>query len=127
MKMFGQREFFIALGFAGVSAFAHLVWNPIAVYWQFIVTMVLFVSGLSIWLRNEWRRLESFVTRLYCSAVIFDIFAEGLLQPFHKCTRDNLICTGQMFLVFLAFWVVLRPAEQWLPYAKRRRVTNALR
>jgi len=121
MKLFGRRELLVALGFAFVSALAHLVWNPIVAYWQFLVTTIVFVSGLTYWLAREWRRLELFATKFYCLAVIFDTFAEGVLQPFHKCTRDNLMCTGRMFLVFLAFWLVLRPAERWLSYAKRPR------
>jgi hypothetical protein len=120
VKLVRQQELFVALGFAGVSALAHLVWNPITAYWQYIVTAMLFVTGLSIWLKREWRRLESFVTRFYCLAVIFDILAEGVLQPFHKCTRDNLLCTGRMFLVFFAFWAVLRPVEEWQAHSQRR-------
>ncbi len=122
MKLSSQCEVFVALGFACVSALAHLVWNPITAYWQFIVTAVLFAGGLSYWLAKEWRRLETFVTRFYCAVVIFDILAEGVLQPFHKCTRDNLHCTGRMFLVFLAFWAVLRPIEKWLANGRLRRL-----
>jgi hypothetical protein len=61
---------------------------------------------------KAWQRLEMFVTRFYCAAVVFDIFAEGLLQPFHHCTVDNLLCTGRMFLVFFVFWLVLYPIER---------------
>ncbi len=120
MTRLGRRELFVAMGFAGMSALAHLVWNPIVAYWQFLATTLLFVAGLIFWLVREWRRLDLFVTKFYCLAVIFDIFAEGALQPFHKCTRDNLLCTGRMFLVFFAFWLVLRPVERWLSCARRR-------
>ncbi|HUJ72333.1 MAG TPA: hypothetical protein VLZ30_08810 [Verrucomicrobiae bacterium] len=118
MKAFGKRELFVAIGFAVASALAHLVWNPIVDYWQYVATALIFVGGLSFWLVKEWRRLESVVTRFYCVAVIFDIFAEGLLQPFHKCTLNNILCTGRLFLVFFAFWLVLRPVERWLATRK---------
>ena len=118
MKAFGKRELFVAVGFTAVSALAHLVWNPIVDYWQFVVTTLVFVAGLSCWLVREWRRLQLFITKFYCVAVIVDIFAEGLLQPFHRCTFNNIMCTGRLFLVFFAFWLVLHPAERW--WAGRR-------
>src|SRR5437773_767581 len=114
MKLFDRRELVVAIGFAVVSAVAHLVWNPIVVYWQFVATTLVFMTGLTYWLVKEWRRLQLFITKFYCVAVIFDIVAEGLLQPFHKCTADNILCTGRMFLVFFAFWLVLHPVERWL-------------
>lgn len=118
MKAFGKRELFVAAGFTIVSALAHIAWNPIVEYWQFAVTTLLFVAALSFWLVKEWRRLMSFVTKFYCLAVIFDIFAEGLLQPYHRCTFNNIMCTGRLFLVFFAFWLVLQPAERWLTARK---------
>jgi hypothetical protein len=114
MKAFGKRELFVAVGFAAASALAHLVWNPIVAYWQFVAMTLVFVAGLSFWLAKEWRRLQLFITRFYCIAVIFDILAEGLLQPFHRCTFNNIMCTGKIFLVFFAFWLVLHPLERWL-------------
>jgi hypothetical protein len=113
MKLFGRRELLVALGFACVSALAHLVWNPISVYWQFLATTAIFVAGLTWWLIREWKRLGFFVTKFYCVAVILDVIAEGALQPFHHCTQANLLCTGRMFLVILVFWAVLRPLELW--------------
>jgi hypothetical protein len=113
---FDRRELLVATGFATVSATAHLVWNPIVAYWQFVATALVFVVGLTFWLVKEWRRLGQFTTRLYCAAVIFDIFAEGILQPFHHCTVGNLLCTGRLFLVFFVFWLLLHPLE-------RRRIT----
>jgi hypothetical protein len=113
VNVFGKRELAVAAGFAAVSALAHLVWNPIVAYWQVAVTTLLFVTGLTWWLTREWRQLQLFVTRFYCVAVIVDLFAEGLLQPFHRCTFDNILCTGRMFLVFFIFWLVLHPAERW--------------
>jgi hypothetical protein len=110
--MTDRRELFIALGFAAVSAVAHLVWNPIVVYWQFVVTTLIFVAGLTLWLMREWRRLGRFITRFYCIAVIFDIFAEGILQPFHHCTAGNLMCTGRLFLVFFALWLLTHRLER---------------
>jgi phosphotransferase system glucose/maltose/N-acetylglucosamine-specific IIC component len=118
MKASGKRELFVAIGFTLVSAFAHLVWNPIVDYWQFVATTLLFVTALTLWLIKEWRGLISFVTRFYCIAVIFDVFAEGLLQPYHRCTFNNIMCTGRLFLVFFAFWLVLRPVERWLDTRK---------
>jgi hypothetical protein len=115
---FNRRELLVGIGFTVVSASAHLVWSPIVAYWQFIATTLLFVSGLTFWLLKEWRRLGRFITRFYCVAVIFDIFAEGLLQPFHRCTFDNILCTGRLFLVFFVFWLILHPAERW--FAGRR-------
>jgi len=97
-----------------MNAGAHLVWNPIVEYWQYAVTTLMFVSFLTFWLVKEWRRLESFITKFYCVAVIFDVLAEGLLQPFHHCTFDNVMCTGRLFVVFFAFWLVLHPLERWL-------------
>ncbi|HUI08372.1 MAG TPA: hypothetical protein VL486_15330 [Verrucomicrobiae bacterium] len=114
MKIFGKHELHVAVGFTAISALAHLVWNPIVDYWQFVLTTLAFVAGLSFWLFKEWRRLELFITKFYCLVVIFDVFAEGLLQPFHKCTLDNILCTGRLFLVFFVFWLVLHPVERWL-------------
>ena len=114
MKMLDRRALFVAGGFTIVSGLAHLVWHPIVDYWQFVATTLVFVAGLSFWLVKEWRRLQLFITRFYCVAVIFDILAEGLLQPFHRCTLNNILCTGRLFLVFSAFWLVLHPAERWL-------------
>jgi hypothetical protein len=112
--VFNRREVLIAVGFAAVSAVAHLVWNPIVEYWQFVATTLVFVGVLTFWLVKEWRNLGLFITKFYCVAVIFDIFAEGILQPFHRCTFNNLMCTGRMFLVFFAFWLVTHPIERWL-------------
>jgi hypothetical protein len=109
---FAARELVVGVGFTLVNASAHLLWNPIVEYWQFVVTTLMFVAFLTFWLSREWRRIESFITRFYCVAVIFDVFAEGLLQPFHHCTFDNLLCTGKLFLVFFVFWLVLRPVER---------------
>ncbi|HUJ09767.1 MAG TPA: hypothetical protein VL171_07050 [Verrucomicrobiae bacterium] len=114
MRRFGRRELLVAVGFTLVSAFAHLIWNPIVDYWQFVGTTLLFVAVLTFWLFKEWRRLTLFVTKFYCVAVIFDVFAEGLLQPYHHCTFDNVLCTGKLFLVFFVFWLVLHPVERWL-------------
>lgn len=114
MSRLSKRELFVAIGFTIVSAFAHLVWNPIVDYWQFVATTFMFVAALTLWLIKEWRALTSFITRFYCVAVIFDIFAEGLLQPYHRCTFNNIMCTGRLFLVFFVFWLVLRPVERWL-------------
>ena len=113
-----RRELLVAVGFGVVSAVAHLVWNPIYEYWQFVATTLVFVGGLTFWLVKVWRNLELFITKFYCVAVTFDIFAEGILQPFHRCTFNNLMCTGRMFLVFFAFWLVTHPIERWL--AERR-------
>lgn len=112
--MFNARELMLAIGFTLVNASAHLLWNPIVEYWQFIVTALMFVGLLTFWLSKEWRRIESFITKFYCVAVIVDVFAEGLLQPFHHCTFDNLLCTGKLFLAFFTFWLVLRPVERWV-------------
>ncbi len=113
-SVFNGRELAIGVGFTLVNASAHLLWNPIVEYWQFVVTTLMFVGFLIFWLSKEWRRIESFITKFYCVAVIFDVLAEGLLQPFHHCTFDNLLCTGKLFLVFFAFWLVLRPVERWV-------------
>ncbi|HUJ70825.1 MAG TPA: hypothetical protein VLZ30_01185 [Verrucomicrobiae bacterium] len=110
----GVRELLIGVGFSLMNAAAHLVWNPIVEYWQYAATTLMFVGFLTFWLTKEWRRIESFVTKFYCVAVIFDVFAEGLLQPFHHCTFDNLLCTGKLFLVFFVFWLVGHPIERWL-------------
>jgi hypothetical protein len=115
------RELLIAVGFTLVNASAHLLWNPIVEYWQFVLTTLMFVGFLTFWLAKEWPRIESFVTRFYCVAVIFDVFAEGLLQPFHHCTLDNMMCTGKLFLVFFIFWLVARPIERWT--AKQKAVS----
>ncbi|HUJ72960.1 MAG TPA: hypothetical protein VLZ30_12005 [Verrucomicrobiae bacterium] len=112
--LFNVHELLVGIGFTGVSAAAHLVWNPIIEYWQFVATTLMFVGFLVFWLTKEWRRLETFITKFYCVAVIFDVFAEGLLQPFHHCTFDNIMCTGRLFLVFFAFWLVLHPLERRL-------------
>ncbi|MGO9244932.1 MAG: hypothetical protein ACLPT4_12455 [Verrucomicrobiia bacterium] len=113
-RAFNGRELLIAVGFTLVNAGAHLLWNPITEYWQFVVTTLMFVGFLTFWLSKEWRRIESFITKFYCVAVIVDVFAEGLLQPFHHCTFDNLLCTGKLFLAFFGFWLVLRPIERWV-------------
>src|ERR1700675_995315 len=109
-----RRDLLVGIGFSAVNAGAHLVWNPIVDYWQYVVTTVVFVSALTFWLSKEWRRLDLFITKFYCAAVVVDVLAEGLLQPFHHCTFDNLMCTGRMFLVFFAAWLVLHPLERRL-------------
>jgi hypothetical protein len=111
---FRGHELLVGIGFTLVNASAHLLWNPIVEYWQFVVTTLMFVAFLTFWLSKEWRRIESFITKFYCVAVIFDVFAEGLLQPFHHCTFDNLLCTGKLFLVFFVFWLAARPIERWM-------------
>jgi hypothetical protein len=113
-----RRDLLVGIGFSAVNAAAHLVWNPIVDYWQYVVTTVVFVSVLTFWLTKEWRRLDLFITRFYCAAVIIDIFAEGLLQPFHHCTFENLMCTGRMFLVFFAAWLLVYPLERWFAMRK---------
>jgi hypothetical protein len=112
--LFKGRELLIGIGFTLMSAAAHLVWNPIVEYWQYATTTLMFVSFLTFWLVKDWRRLESLITRFYCVAVIFDVFAEGLLQPFHHCTFDNIMCAGRLFLLFFVFWLVGHPIERWL-------------
>ena len=107
-----RRELLVATGFAVVSAVAHLVWNPIVAYWQFVVTTLLFAAGLTFWLVKVWRGLGRFITRFYCAAVIFDIFAEGILQPFHHCTAGNLMCTGRLYLVFFVLWLLAHRLER---------------
>lgn len=101
-----QRDFVVSLGFALANVAAHLIWNPIAVYWQFVVTALLFTAVLVVWLAREWRRLRLAMTKFYCIAATFDLFAEGLLQPWHQCTSANILCTGRLYLVFLAYWLV---------------------
>ncbi len=113
-----RRDLLVGIGFSAVNAGAHLVWNPIVDYWQYVVTTAVFVSILTFWLTKEWRRLDLFITKFYCAAVIVDIFAEGLLQPFHHCTFDNLMCTGRMFLVFFAAWLLVYPLERWFAMRK---------
>jgi len=108
-----RRDLLVGIGFSCVNAAAHLVWNPITLYWQYVVTTLVFVSLLGFWLSKEWRRLDLFITRFYCAAVIVDVFAEGLLQPWHHCTFDNLMCTGRMFLVFFVAWLLVYPLERW--------------
>ena len=64
-----RRDLLVGIGFSAVNAAAHLVWNPIVDYWQYVVTTVVFVSALTFWLVKEWRRLDLFITRFYCAAV----------------------------------------------------------
>jgi hypothetical protein len=116
--LFNLHELLVAVGFTLVNAGAHLIWSPIVEYWQYVATTLMFVVLLTFWLTKEWRRLESSVTKFYCVAVIFDISAEGLLQPFHHCTFDNVMCAGRLFLVFFVGWFVLHPVERW--FALRR-------
>lgn len=113
-SLFNLHELLVAGGFTLVNAGAHLIWNPIVEYWQYAATTLMFVALLAFWLTKEWRRLESFVTKFYCVAVVFDIFAEGLLQPFHHCTFDNVMCSGRLFLVFFVGWFVLHLVERWV-------------
>ena len=110
--MFKRRDLLVGIGFSLVNASAHLVWNPLNYYWQFIATTLVFVTILTLWLVKEWRYLEMFITRFYCVAVIFDIFAEGILQPFHHCTAGNLMCTGRLYLVFFGLWLVAHRFER---------------
>lgn len=113
-----RRDLLVGIGFSAVNAGAHLVWNPIVDYWQYAVTTLVFVSILTFWLVKEWRRLDLFITKFYCAAVILDVLAEGLLQPFHHCTFDNLMCTGRMFVVFFAAWLLVYPLERWFAMRK---------
>ena len=109
-----HRDFLVGSGFALTSAIAHLVWNPMSEHWQFIATAIIFTAFLVGWLIRDWHRLKLFMTKFYCVAAALDVLAEGVLQPVHHCTRDNLICTGRMYLVFFAFCLVAQPLEGWL-------------
>src|ERR1700722_1645094 len=113
-----RRDLLVGIGFSAVNAGAHLIWNPIVDYWQYVVTTVVFVSILTFWLVKEWRRLDLFITKFYCAAVVVDVLAEGLLQTFHHCTFDNLMCTGRMSLVFFAAWLLVYPVERWFAMRK---------
>jgi len=104
--MFHQRDFWVSLGFVFTNVAAHLLWNRIDVYWQFVATAVVLALFLAWWLAREWRRLKFAMTKFYCAAAAFDLIAEGALQHVHKCTPDNILCTGRMWLVFFAGWIV---------------------
>lgn len=80
-------------------------------HWQFVTTALLFTAFLLLWLIKEWSRVQLLVTRFYCIVATVDLLAEGLLQPVHHCTLDNLMCTGRMYLVFFSFWLVSQPLE----------------
>ena len=94
--------------------------------WQFQVTGLGLTSFLAVWLFREWRRLKWSVTRIYCAVAAFDLFAEGWLQPVHHCTRDNLLCTGRMYLVFFGFWLASLQVESWMRARARRAAPAAL-
>ena len=111
---FQRRDLLVGFGFALTNAVAHLIWNPIVEYWQFVTSTLVFTTFLAVWLVREWRRLRLFVTKFYCVVATIDLFAEGMLQPYHHCTLDNLMCTGRLFLVFFGFWIVSHPLESWL-------------
>jgi hypothetical protein len=119
--LFSRRDLLVGSSFALTNVVAHLVWNPMVEQWQFVVTALMFTTFLVIWLGKELRRLQLFVTKFYCVVATLDLFAEGLLQPLHHCTLDNLLCTGRMFLVFLGFWLLSHPLES--RFFHRRRLT----
>jgi len=122
--LFSRRDLFVGSGFAMTNAVAHLVWNPMVDHWQFVAAALLFTTLLIFWLVKEWPRLQLFATRFYCVVATFDLLAEGLLQPVHHCTLDNLMCTGRMYLIFFAFWLVSQPLEGRL-WSWRRSATPA--
>lgn len=107
-----HHDLFVGLGFALLNAVAHLLWHSFDRYAEFVVSALALSAVLAVWLWREWHFLKRFVTKFYCLVAMLDLLAEGLLQPVHHCTRENLMCTGRLFLVFLAFWLVLRPLEQ---------------
>ena len=107
-----RRDLVVGLGFALANAAAHLGWHVWDRYGAVLASTFVLTVLLVVWLWREWRGLKGFVTRFYCSLALLDLLAEGLLQPVHHCTRANLLCTGRLFLVFLGFWLVLRPLEQ---------------
>jgi hypothetical protein len=107
-----RNDLLVSGGIAVANAAAHVLWNPISSYWLFASTAFVFAAVLSFWAAKEWSRLRFFVTKFYCVAAIFDLFSEGLLQPFHHDTKANVICTATMFAVFLLYWLALRPIER---------------
>jgi hypothetical protein len=112
------RDLIVGMAFGLTNAIAHLVWNPLTLYWQFAASALAFTVFLVFLLLREWRRLRLFVTRFYCIVATLDLLAEGLLQPWHQCTAANLACTGRMFLVFFIGWLVLHPLESWFSRRK---------
>ena len=38
-----RRDLLVGIGFSAVNAGAHLIWNPIVDYWQYVVTTLVFV------------------------------------------------------------------------------------
>jgi hypothetical protein len=96
----------VALGFCLANVAAHLFWNRVTEYWIFVASAVAMTSLLVVWLVFEWRRLRMAMTKFYCIAAAFDLIAEGCFQHVHKCTTDNILCTGRMYLVFIAGWLL---------------------
>jgi hypothetical protein len=101
------RDLLISFGFAGANAGAHLLWNRVDSYPVFVATAIGFTVLLMVWLVREWRRLTLTMTKFYCAAATLDLLAEGLLQPWHHCTLDNLACTGRLYLVFVVYWLIV--------------------
>jgi len=109
-----RHDLIVGFGFVFANVVAHLCWHLLDRYWEVLVSTFVLTAVLTVWLVREWRGLKGFMTRFYCSIALLDLLAEGLLQPVHHCTQDNLLCSGRLFLVFLGFWLVLQPLEQRL-------------
>lgn len=103
-EVFTQRDFIVSLGFALTNVAAHLVWNPLTMYWHHVAIALILATALVFWLVKEWSRLRFVMTKFYCIAAAFDLLVEGIFQNVHKCTTANILCTGRMWAVLLVGW-----------------------
>ena len=99
-SQFPMDDLAVSATVALANVAAHILWNPIASYAIFLSTALAFTLVLSLFPGKTWGRLSFFITKFYCVAALFDLFSEGLLQPFDHDTIANVICTATMLACF---------------------------
>jgi hypothetical protein len=107
-----------------IVALVSLTLTGLACHWSWaqmnrppiVFLSVVFVTvALVAWVWWLWDQLALWLTKFFCVAAIFDLLAEGLLQPFHGHTaREKLICQLTLFAAYALYLALLRPVDVWL-------------
>ena len=93
----------------------HLGWAQVTDPHGFFLTTGIVTVALVAWTRWLWPRVSLWLTKFFCVAAIFDLIAEGILQPFHGHTaREKLICQMTLFAAYAIYLAALRPLDVWL-------------
>jgi hypothetical protein len=95
-----------------VGLASYIAWGHVTEPRVFFVSTLVLTVALSGWTRWLWPRLSLWLTKFFCIAAIFDLMAEGILQPFHGHTvLQKLICQMTLFAAYAIYLVALRPID----------------